>query len=446
MLRAKVKYKLVETGRFRQKLLMWIGNFPVFCYMDSNNYYDSCKSKFFYHTYDAIAAAGCNDMLEPVENNAFFELKEYVNKRKDWIFGYLSYDLKNEIENLTSANYDGIGFPVINFFQPRLVFTIKGKTLEIHYFEDQYSRDEIELLFDYINSMKITVRNIHYNINITARMSKKEYIDAVNSIKTHIYRGDIYEINYCHEYYCENIRMDPLLIYNSLKTISPVPFSCFYRLFDKFLISASPERFIKKAGNKIISQPMKGTIKRSDYQGADESLKSKLRHDPKEIAENIMIVDLVRNDLSKTAAMASVKLEEICGLYSFSHVHQMVSTISALLKSEDDIIDAIKNAFPMGSMTGAPKVKAMELIEKYEKTKRGLFSGAVGYFSPDNDFDFNVVIRSILYNNTGRYLSYMVGSAITAQSVPENEYEECLLKAEAINQVFNLTVKEISNA
>ncbi len=414
--------------------------------MDSNNYYDSCKSEYLYHTYDAIAGAGCVEMLEPDELNAFFELKNFVRRKEDWLFGYLGYDLKNEIENLSSANYDGTGFPVIHFFQPCLVFTINGKTLEIHYFEGQHSTDEIDILFNHIDSIKVNGCNEDFSLNITARMSKKEYIEAINNIKTHIYRGDIYEMNYCHEYYCDNRSINPLSVYNSLKRISPAPFSCFYKLHDKYLISASPERFLKKTGNKIISQPMKGTIKRSDYPAADESLKSKLRNDPKEIAENIMIVDLVRNDLSRTAAMKSIQLEEICGIYSFRHVHQMVSTISAILRSEDDLVDAIKFAFPMGSMTGAPKVKAMELIEKYEITRRGLYSGSVGYFSPENDFDFNVVIRSILYNDTRRYLSYMVGSAITAQSVPEREYEECLVKAKAINQVFNLTIKEIINA
>jgi para-aminobenzoate synthetase component 1 len=414
--------------------------------MDSNNYYDSCKSEYFYHTWDAIAGAGSIDMLEPVEFSAFSDLKKFVLGKEDWLFGYLGYDLKNEIENLSSVNPDGIGFPVMNFFQPRLVFTINGKILEIHYFERHYSRDEIDMLFSHINSIRVIGLDNRSSISIAARMSKKEYIDTVNRIKAHIYRGDIYEMNYCHEYYCDNQNIDPLLVYNSLKTISPAPFSCFYKLSDKYLISASPERFLKKTGNKIISQPMKGTIKRSDYPVADEGLKSKLRHDPKEIAENIMIVDLVRNDLSRTAAMRSVQLEEMCGIYSFRHVHQMVSTISAILRSEDDLIDTIKYAFPMGSMTGAPKVKAMELIEKYEKTRRGLYSGAVGYFSPENDFDFNVVIRSILYNNTRRYLSYMVGGAITAQSVPEREYEECLVKAEAINQVLSFNVKEILNA
>jgi para-aminobenzoate synthetase component 1 len=414
--------------------------------MDSNNYYDSCKSEYLYHTYDAIAGAGCIEMLEPDEFNAFFELENFVRKKEDWLFGYLGYDLKNETENLLSANYDGTGFPVINFFQPCLVFTINGKTLEIHYFKSQYSTDEIDILFNHIDSIKVDACNEDFSLNITARMSKKEYIEAVNNIKTHIYRGDIYEMNYCQEFYCDDQSINPLLVYNALNKISPAPFSCLYKLNDKYLISASPERFLKKTGNKIISQPMKGTIKRSDHPVADESLKSKLRYDPKEIAENIMIVDLVRNDLSRTAAMKSVQLEEICGIYSFRHVHQMVSTISAILRNEGELIDAIKFAFPMGSMTGAPKVKAMELIEKYEITRRGLYSGSVGYFSPENDFDFSVVIRSILYNDTRRYLSYMVGSAITAQSVPEREYEECLVKAKAINQVFNLTINEIINA
>jgi para-aminobenzoate synthetase component 1 len=414
--------------------------------MDSNNYYDSCKSEYLYHTYDAIAGAGCIEILEPDEFNAFFELEKWVRRKEDWLFGYLGYDLKNEIENLTSANYDGTGFPVMNFFQPCLVFTMKGKILEIHYLKGQYSADEIDLLFNHIDSINVNSRIRDLSLNISARMSKKEYIEAINIIKSHIYRGDIYEMNYCHEFYCDNQSINPLQVYNSLNRISPAPFSCFYKLNDKYLISASPERFLKKTGNKIISQPMKGTIKRSDLPLADESLKSKLRSDPKEISENVMIVDLVRNDLSRTAAMKSVKLEEICGIYSFRHVHQMVSTISAILRNEDELIDAIRFAFPMGSMTGAPKVKAMELIEKYEKTRRGLFSGSVGYFSPEKDFDFNVVIRSILYNDTRRYLSYMVGSAITEQSVPEREYEECLVKAEAINQVFNLTINEITNA
>jgi para-aminobenzoate synthetase component 1 len=156
--------------------------------------------------------------------------------------------------------------------------------------------------------------------------------------------------------------------------------------------------------------------------------------DEKERSENIMIVDLVRNDLSKTAIKGSVKVEKLCKVYSFEQVHQLISTVTSLIDKDIDSVDVIKSLFPMGSMTGAPKLSAMKIIEAQETTKRGLYSGAMGYFTPEDDFDFNVVIRSILYNQTNQYLSYTVGGAITAKSDPEKEYQECLLKAIAMKK------------
>jgi para-aminobenzoate synthetase component 1 len=193
---------------------------------------------------------------------------------------------------------------------------------------------------------------------------------------------------------------------------------------------------LKKTGNKIISQPIKGTAKRSNNIEEDERLKDELALDEKERSENIMIVDLVRNDLSKTAKKGTVKVEELCQVYTFPQVHQMISTISSEIDVSKHPVDVIESTFPMGSMTGAPKISAMQIIEKLEETKRGVYSGAVGYFSPDNDFDFNVVIRSILYNETKKYVSFSVGSAITAKSNPLKEYEECLIKAKAMREVL----------
>ena len=156
----------------------------------------------------------------------------------------------------------------------------------------------------------------------------------------------------------------------------------------------------------------------------------------KEKSENIMIVDLIRNDLSKNAIRGSVQVEELCKVYSFKQVHQLISTVVCTVDKDDNDVDIIKNLFPMGSMTGAPKISAMEIIEEEELTKRGLYSGAVGYFSPEGNFDFNVVIRSILYNASKKYASFSVGSAITSLSVIENEYEECLLKAKALKEAL----------
>lgn len=253
----------------------------------------------------------------------------------------------------------------------------------------------------------------------------------------HIQLGDIFEVNFCQEYYAENAKINPVEVYQKLIKLSPTPFSNFLKVNDKYCLGASPERFLAKSKNKVISQPIKGTIKRGKTKEEDEHLIHQLKNNPKEQSENIMIVDLVRNDLSRIAKKGTVKVEELCGIYSFPQVHQMISTISCLVDESLTNEEILSNCFPMGSMTGAPKVEAMKLIERYESTKRGLYSGAVGYFSPTGDFDFNVVIRSLLYNASNNYLSFMVGSAITSKSSPTNEYDETVLKAKAIFEILS---------
>jgi para-aminobenzoate synthetase component 1 len=273
-------------------------------------------------------------------------------------------------------------------------------------------------------------------LNIKLRIQKDEYFNKVNNILQHIHRGDIYEANFCQEFYAENSIINPIETYNKLNKISKPPFATFLKMNDKYLMSATPERYLRKTGTTIVSQPIKGTAKRSENKEIDNQLKADLYKDQKEQSENIMIVDLVRNDLSKTATKGSVTVEELCKVYSFKQVHQMISTISSEVEETTHPVDIIKSTFPMGSMTGAPKISAMKIIEQLEETKRGLYSGTVGYFSPQGDFDFNVVIRSILYNETKKYISYSVGGAITAKSDPLNEYEECLIKARAMREVL----------
>jgi para-aminobenzoate synthetase component 1 len=273
-------------------------------------------------------------------------------------------------------------------------------------------------------------------VNIQQRIGKQEYIRKVETMLEHIHKGDIYEANFCMEFYAENADINPIEKFTKLNEISQAPFSVFFKNNCQYLLSASPERYLKKENDLIISQPIKGTAKRFVDINEDEASKKDLEIDPKERAENIMITDLVRNDLSRTAQKGSVQVDELCGIYSFLQVHQMISTITSRLKPEHSAIDVLKTTFPMGSMTGAPKISAMQIIENLEETKRGLYSGTFGYFTPDNDFDFNVVIRSILYNQEKKYVSFSVGSAITSLSIPENEYEECLLKAKAMREVL----------
>lgn len=426
-LRTTIIKHISNPSEFKNQLLQWSQQFREVVYLDSNYYPEK------YATYDAVIAIDAFTSVKTDYHNAFEDLKQYQQLTKDWLFGYLSYDLKNDVENLKSANYDGLEFPDLYFFQPKKLFLIKENTIEIQYLH--FCDDEIETDFEEIRECSVfSIQSTE--IEIKQRISKEEYIEKVKKMLGYIHRGDIYEANFCMEFYAENAQINPLDVFQELNKISNPPFAVFLKNHQHYLLSASPERYLKKIGTKIISQPIKGTSKRFEDTTLDNQSKDDLRKNPKEQSENIMIVDLVRNDLAHTAQKGSVHVEELCGIYTFKQVHQMISTIISEIAPSTSPIEVIKTTFPMGSMTGAPKISAMQIIEELEVTKRGLYSGAVGYFSPTGDFDFNVVIRSILYNSKNQYLSFSVGSAITALSVPENEYEECHLKARAMRKVL----------
>ncbi len=408
--------------------MFWAQQFDEAVWLDSNGYHQH------YESYDAVLAVDAFTSVKTDAYLAFDDLKNYQTVTKDWIFGYLTYDLKNSIEALDSQNFDGLNFPDLYFFQPKKLFLIKDNTVEIQYLK--MVDDEIETDLKDIENTVLYSESIQNPIKIKLRIHKDDYFNKVSQMLAHIHRGDIYEANFCQEFYAEDTVINPLETYQKLNRISRPPFATFFKMYDKYLLSASPERYLKKSDNTIISQPIKGTAKRSKNSIEDRRLKNELEHNSKERSENIMIVDLVRNDLSHTAIKGSVKVEELCKVYTFNQVHQMISTITSNINPATHPVDVIKSTFPMGSMTGAPKISAMKIIETLEETKRGLYSGAVGYFSPEGDFDFNVIIRSILYNATNKYVSYSVGSAITAKSIPQSEYEECLIKAKAMREVL----------
>lgn len=430
-MRKKVSFTVQDIVRFKRSLLRWSQQFYEVVWLDSNGH------KNRYSSFDGLLAVEALTSIVTDTQNAFEDLRTYQSNAKDWIFGYLSYDLKNDTEQLTSSNIDGLNFPALYFFQPKKLISIKGTVVTFHYLN--MVADEIETDFVSITDSNDAIAQeleVESNIHIKLRIFKDDYFRRVNKMLQHIHRGDIYEANFCQEFYAENTEINPIRTYQKLNSITRAPFSTFLKINDKYLLSSSPERYIKKIKTKVISQPIKGTAKRSMDKDQDMILKKALGKDEKERAENIMIVDLVRNDLSKSALNGTVKVEELCKVYSFDQVHQMISTISAEVSNTANPVDIIKETFPMGSMTGAPKVSAMRIIEDLEASKRGLYSGTVGYFTPTNDFDFNVVIRSILYNKTAQYVSFSVGSAITAKAIPEKEYEECLLKAKAMRQVL----------
>ncbi len=401
----------------------WANQHREVIFLDSNQYHQK------YSSYDVVLAVEAFTSIKTDYQNAFQDLYQYQSQTKDWLFGYLSYDLKNDIEDLQSNNFDGLDFPDLFFFQPKKLFLIKENQVEIQYL--RMCDDEIEADFEEI--LSITPITHHpSSITIKQRISKENYLSKVFKILEHIHRGDIYEANFCMEFFAENAKIEPLEMYQKLNAISEPPFAVYFKNNFQYLLSASPERYLRKEGLKVISQPIKGTARRSFDVKQDEQLKSDLAQNEKERSENLMIVDLVRNDLSQTATKGSVQVEELCQIYTFKQVHQMISTIASEVENTTSPIEILRTTFPMGSMTGAPKIAAMKIIEELEATKRGLYSGAVGYFTPNGDFDFNVVIRSILYNSKNKYASFSVGSAITSQAIPENEYEECLLKAKAM--------------
>lgn len=428
ILRTHFSKEINNPEAFKNQLLTWSQQFREVVFLDSNNYHQN------YSSYDCVLAVDAFTSLKTDFHNAFEEIKQYQQQTKDWLFGYFSYDLKNDTEKLTSNNFDGLHFPDLFFFQPKKLFLLKGNQLEVHYL--LMCDDEFEFDFQELLNIKQKPTTDNRQPKINQRISKEDYLSKVNKMLEHIQRGDIYEANFCMEFFAENAIINPLEIYQKLNAISKPPFAVFFKNNQQYLLSASPERYLKKEGNKVISQPIKGTAKRFLDPTLDEKAKNDLAENPKERSENIMIVDLVRNDLSKTATKGSVEVEELCGIYSFEQVHQMISTIASTVTENRSPVDIIKSTFPMGSMTGAPKISAMNIIENLEETKRGLYSGSVGYFSPENDFDFNVVIRSILYNAQNQYLSFSVGSAITSKAVPEQEYDECLLKAKAMFEVL----------
>jgi para-aminobenzoate synthetase component 1 len=429
-MRQSKRYKIELNVDLKIKLLHWSSRFEEVLWLDSNQYNQTSG------TYQAILAVDAFTSIKTDYLNSFEKLQEYQQKTNDWLFGYLTYDLKNDVEDLHSNNFDGLDFPDLYFFQPKRVFLFSENEVRIEYLN--FVSDELEQDWKEIMHFKPVknAENVEKSIKIRLRTSKDSYFEKIQEMLHHIERGDIYEANFCQEFYSENAEIDPIKTFFHLNHISKPPFASYFKRASNFALCASPERYIKKTGNTVISQPIKGTAKRDVNLTADREMIDWLATDPKERSENIMITDLVRNDLSRIALKGTVKVDELCKIYTFEQVHQMISTISCTVSETVSPVEILRKTFPMGSMTGAPKISAMRLIEELEETKRGLYSGSIGYFTPLGDFDFNVIIRSILYNSTNKYVSYSVGGAITANSIPENEYEECLLKAKAMREVL----------
>lgn len=412
----------------------------IFCFLDSQGYPAGIEP-----AQECLLAVGTLGSIEAPAGDAFPRLKAWARDRGDWVFGNFGYDLAAETEpppggGAPEARPDPIGFPDLFFFVPEVVLRLNQNVISIGSFQGDQ-----EAIWARIRASvpgPAAAPKLPGGGNIppfTANLTKEAYLEKVAALQRHIHRGDCYEVNFCLEFHSRPADLDPLAAWWSLSEVSPNPFSCLYRLGDRWLLSASPERYLKKTGDRIWSQPIKGTAARCPGQPeADQAARDRLLRSEKDRSENVMVVDLVRNDLSRVCLPGSVTTEELYGVYPFPQVWQLISTVSGLLAPGVDWPDTIAATFPMGSMTGAPKNEVVRLINRYETQKRGIFSGAVGYVNPAGDFDFNVVIRSLLYQRGHQYLSYQVGSGITVYSDPAAEYEECLVKASGILRALGM--------
>lgn len=419
-------FVLDDSILFKRKALQWAQQFDEVCQLQSHDYPDS-YSKIT----ELLAVQAKHKFVSTPDQSSFEALKNFKTEHpQSWMFGFFSYDLKNEIEDLQTSYPNRLDFPNAYFFVPStlLQFSTHEVTIES---EDPAS------VYQAILDTELVVDADTAAVVLQKRMSKDQYLKSFAQLQRHIQQGDIYEVNLCQEFYAEEADIHPLAVYEKLSSLSPTPFSVFFKLDDKYVLSASPERFLAKRGTTLISQPIKGTAPRGATPAEDKARIEALRNNPKEIAENVMIVDLVRNDLTRSAQAGTVDAVRPLEVHSFKQVHQLISTITCEQDPAISTTDVIRNTFPPGSMTGAPKISAMALCDRYENSMRGIYSGAVGYFAPDEDFDFNVIIRSILYNKTARYLSFHTGGAITYEAKAEQEYAECMLKASGILKALN---------
>jgi len=393
-----------------------------------------------YFPNESLFAFGKIDSLELNEFESLSKADGFINQHNGkYVFSCISYDVKNSIEKLTSSNSDLISFPYAIFWTAKLVLTIVDDQFVIIEGEgNDIDFDEVKVFvsaFMKEQEASLAVQNVQFHPSI----SKEFYLTKIDQAKEQIQLGNVYELNFCQQFVASNVKeIDSSLLFQQLHKMTEAPFSVYVKWMNWEVFCGSPERFIQRKGSKMITQPIKGTIQRGKTALEDEQFINQLSNNPKEISENMMITDLVRNDLSKIALRGSVCVEELIGVHTFKTLHHLISTVACELNEEVTFSTIFEAMFPMGSMTGAPKLSVMRITEELESFKRGIYSGTIGCIHPSGDFDFNVVIRSLVYNKTLRTLSCAVGSAITIESDPESEYNECLTKVKRIIELFGV--------
>lgn len=395
----------------RARFLNFPGTWPYKAWLDSNG-----NQQDPYRKYVFLGALGLRQL----------DAESVLKTDTGWAFGGFSYPYLQQCEPVSaSLKPASIAVPDIFFFAPEIVIYQEQVSGAV-YVEAEDPQRFMQLLE---GTTPISEDRLQPTSSVQCKMSRADYVEAIRRLQNQIREGWVYEANLSRCLHFTASCPRPESLCDSWFRNSPVPFSAYYQWDNLFIWCGSPERFLARRGNTLISQPIKGTAPRLTEPVADQETGTALQISEKNRAENIMIVDLVRNDLNRVCIPGTVVVPELCGLHSFTWVHHLISTIQGELRAGCTSFEALKSAFPPGSMTGAPKVSAMNLIHELEPEGRGLFAGSLGYFDPEGDFDFNVVIRTLIGDRQTGKFSYHAGGAVTIDSDPDEEYEETEVKS-----------------
>jgi len=373
--------------------------------------------------------------------------------------GYLSYDLCHFIERLPSTAMDDLKLPecYFGFYDLVLAFdNLQGKAYVISTgFPELRERKRIERATRRLNEVKdklagvpvsgvealtATISSPMAQVALKGNFTHEEYVDAVEKARQYIIAGDIFEVNLSQRFEAE-LSIAPYELYRRLRQINPAPFAGYLNFDEVSVLSASPERFLRIRGDWVETRPVKGTRPRGKTPEEDEALANELLNSSKDLAENIMIVDLERNDLGRICRFGTVKVTELAILEVFPTVFHLTSTVEGKLREGKNCIDLLKATFPGGSITGAPKVRSMEIIDELEPTRRSVYTGGIGYLSFNGDLDLNIAIRTFLVKGKKAY--FQVGGAVVYDSDPEAEYQETLDKARALIEALNMSATQV---
>jgi len=376
--------------------------------------------------------------LENFIKNFNYKLPSNLPKMSMMLAGYLGYDIIRYFEKIPNSNRDDLNIPDVKLMRPNFVYIHDNQTNKMFYIKLNFNKNsmyenEISNLKKEITKdpkiVNFNIANVKKDIEIKSNFTKKQFIDLVKKAKKYIASGDVFQVVLSQRFE-KQLNKNPLDIYKKIRKTNPSPFLYFFNFNNFQIIGSSPEILVRVREKKITIRPIAGTRKRGANKIEDKKLKNDLLNDPKELAEHLMLLDLGRNDVGRASEDGTVKINEKFKIEKYSHVMHIVSNVYGKFKKGMSLLDGLLCGFPAGTVSGAPKIRAMEIIDELESKRRKLYAGGVGYFSANGDMDTCIALRTALVKNKKIYVQ--AGAGIVADSIPEKEYQETLNKAKAL--------------